>query len=402
MTNTINNWPLVPAGEVLVPVSRPEKVDSATTYRILGAHWYALGLYVKDVLPGLEIRAGEVYRVEKGDFVYNRLFGWKGSFAVASDEHQGCYVSNEFPCFTVRTDRADGRYIWKYFSRSSVWDEVLSLSTGGTPTSRNRLKENELLSMKIPLPPVEEQRRVVARIEELAGKIEEAHALRQQSAKEAEALLSNTRDSIFSVLESDPGVIRPMLGEVARFRTGYAFKSSDYRPEGRLIFRVSNIRADESVDFADSVFLASELESNYADYQLDAGDILMVMVGGSVGKLCIIPPSILPALMNQNMWRINSLDVSKLSREFLFLFLHRCNLMLGVGLTHSTHGHLTLGRYRAQRIPLPSLVEQRRIVTYLDDLQQKTNSLKALQMETSTELDAFMPSILDKAFRGEL
>jgi len=118
-----------------------------------------------------------------------------------------------------------------------------------------------------------------------------------------------------------------MLGEVARFRTGYAFKSSDYRPEGRLIFRVSNIRADESVDFADSVFLASELESNYADYQLDAGDILMVMVGGSVGKLCIIPPSILPALMNQNMWRINSLDVSKLSREFLFFTFYTAAIL---------------------------------------------------------------------------
>lgn len=46
--------------------------------------------------------------------------------------------------------------------------------------------------------------------------------------------------------------------------------------------------------------------------------------------------------------------------------------------------------------------EQRRIVAYLDDLQEQINSLKALQAETSAEFDALMPSILDKAFRGEL
>ena len=94
-------WPQVKLGELLVPVSRPEPVDPFRTYKILGAHWYAQGLYTKDVLAGSEIQAARVYRVEKGDFVYNRLFGWKGSFAFASDENGGCYVSNEFPCFEV-------------------------------------------------------------------------------------------------------------------------------------------------------------------------------------------------------------------------------------------------------------------------------------------------------------
>jgi hypothetical protein len=41
-----------------------------------------------------------------------------------------------------------------------------------------------------------------------------------------------------------------------------------------------------------------------------------------------------------------------------------------------------------------------RIVAHLNELRKKTNVLKALQSETSAELDALMPSILDKAFRG--
>ena len=48
------------------------------------------------------------------------------------------------------------------------------------------------------------------------------------------------------------------------------------------------------------------------------------------------------------------------------------------------------------------LVERRRIVTYLDGLQAKVDALKKLQADTAAELDALLPSILDKAFKGEL
>ena len=55
-------------------------------------------------------------------------------------------------------------------------------------------------------------------------------------------------------------------------------------------------------------------------------------------------------------------------------------------------------------LPIPSLShgEQRRIVAYLDGLQAKIDSLKQLQAKTQAEIDALLPSILDKAFKGEL
>ncbi len=55
-------------------------------------------------------------------------------------------------------------------------------------------------------------------------------------------------------------------------------------------------------------------------------------------------------------------------------------------------------------MPIPDLAleEQRRIVAYLDGLQAKVDALKALQAQTQAELDALLPSVLDKAFKGEL
>ena len=48
------------------------------------------------------------------------------------------------------------------------------------------------------------------------------------------------------------------------------------------------------------------------------------------------------------------------------------------------------------------LDEQRRIIAYLDGLQAKVNALRDLQSTSGEELSALMPSILDKAFKGEL
>ena len=92
-------WSLARLGDVLHPVERPEIVEAAREYRVLGIRWYGNGFFVKDTKLGQEIKAQKVYRVRKGDFGYNRLFAWKGSFAVADLETDSCYVSNEFPCF---------------------------------------------------------------------------------------------------------------------------------------------------------------------------------------------------------------------------------------------------------------------------------------------------------------
>jgi type I restriction enzyme S subunit len=57
---------------------------------------------------------------------------------------------------------------------------------------------------------------------------------------------------------------------------------------------------------------------------------------------------------------------------------------------------------RKAPLPLPTIDDQRRTIAYLDSLQAKVDALKALQAETAAELDALLPAVLDKAFKGEL
>ena len=69
--------------------------------------------------------------------------------------------------------------------------------------------------------------------------------------------------------------------------------------------------------------------------------------------------------------------------------------------SHDTR-KLNTAKLLAFRVPVPPPAEQRRLVAYLDGLQAKVDRLKALQAQTRAELDALLPAVLDRAFKGEL
>lgn len=367
-------WPWVPLKEILTPVSRPENVNPQDTYRILGAHWYAKGLYIKDVRTGSQIQAKHLFRVEQGDFVYNRLFAWKGSFAVATENNHGCYVSNEFLCFTINKNIAEVDYLFKYFSRALIWDEALSLSSGGTPTSRNRLKEEKLLSIKIPFPPLSEQQRIVAKIEELAKKVEEAKGLTWKAIVETKLVLDASIKNLFSKITSHSKIktiVDINYGEGLRKQERIETGIYDVYGSGGLIGK-----HDKCITTTPFVIIGRKGS---------AGEITYSPNGGWV-----IDTAYYAIPKNNKM----------LLTKFFFYSLKSIDIKSGTIVT-AIPG-INRDSIYEKEIAFPSIDKQQRIIKYLDNLQSKIDKLKRFQNETQKELDALMPSILDKAFKGEL
>jgi type I restriction enzyme S subunit len=71
-------------------------------------------------------------------------------------------------------------------------------------------------------------------------------------------------------------------------------------------------------------------------------------------------------------------------------------------ITGSAQPTVPLRGIRKLHFPLPSLTEQQRVVMQLNEVRASATTLQQLQSEAAAELDALLPSVLDKAFRGEL
>jgi type I restriction enzyme S subunit len=367
-------WPKVRLGEVLRPVARAERVDASKEYRLLGIRLEGQGPFLRETLMGTQSSATKLFRVATDDFIYSRLFACRGAFGVISKELNGCYVSGEFPAFIPVPGKIDVEYLKYWFRLPSVIATVDADCSGSTPLTRNRFKENFFLALEIPLPPLAEQRRVVARIEELAAQIHEARTLRRQAAEEAEALGQAGGNSSFIDAKNRFGSKR--LEELTtRISKGESpeWQGFAYQETGPYFIRSQNVLWG-SLDPRNAVHIPEAFHAKLSRSQLRKDDVLINLVGASIGPIFLVH----------------------------FLLSPIAQEAIHGGKVETARPNISLGDVRDLDIPTPPLPEQRRIVAELDALHAEVDGLKRLQVETAAELDALLPAILDRAFKGEL
>lgn len=375
-------------GKLLQEISRKEEVNDDTSYRILGMRWYAKGLFVKEEKPGREIKAQYVYRVETGDIIYNRLFAWKGSFGVAERLHENSYVSNEFPCFQLKTEELNISYLKWYMSQQSFWDEVNRLSTGSSRQSRLRLKQERFLKLKIPVPPIEEQQRIVLRIEHVFAKKSEAIAIR-------ESIKDNGEELLFSVIsEISRNASRGILKEIAPV----VRRQVDVQPN--MDYPELGIRSFGQGTFHKPSIRGSDLGGKRI-YRIEPGDLLFSNVFAWEGAIAVAQPNDIGRYGSHRFITCFP-DPQKATANFLrYYFLSREGMAQIRAASPGAAGrNKTLGikKLEAIKLPLPPLDAQK----HFDKIAERVWRARAIQKQTVEELDAIMPAVLDMAFKGDL
>ncbi len=182
-------------GDLVDSVTHPINVDEETTYRMHGVRWYGQGLFVRESKRGCDLAAKTVYRIRDGDLVYNRLFAWKQSFALAEGVGKA-FVSNEFPVFRVKESLVLPRFLLGVLLTSRTGQQVDAASSGSTPTSRNRLKVPDFLDLTVEVPSMKVQRKVV----EGLALSRQILTLDDEQRVRANALLPAARNEIFSTM----------------------------------------------------------------------------------------------------------------------------------------------------------------------------------------------------------
>jgi type I restriction enzyme M protein len=254
----------------------------------------------------------------------------------------------------IRPDREKLSMLFAfYFLRSQ--ESNINGDSGAVFASINR---SEIEAIEIPMPPLEVQREIVAEIEGY-----------QKIINGAKAVIENYRPQI----PINPEWPLVELGAVSELGRGFAFKSEDYVADGILSFRVSNIGKDRLPDLRNSVYLPADYLSKYKEYSLNEGDFVIVMVGATTGKIGYITKEILPALLNQNMWRFQT-NETVLLKKYLYYALDQLPLFRQGG----ARDYLKMSDFQRNEIALPPLAIQEEIVKEITAEQALVNANKEL------------------------
>lgn len=271
-----------------------------------------------------------------------------------------------------------------------------------TGTRMPRVSMEALKNARIPVPPLDVQKSIVARIEQLTSRIDQVKNLREEALNDTEATIQAALHKILSEGEKE-GWEWKILGDVLRsVRYGISRKANN-EGRGYPIIRMINIK-NGTIDYSDMKFV--ELEENEAsNYFLKIGDILINRTNSYelVGKSGLFDRT------SQHVYASYLIrlrvDETKADPDYINWII---NSRIGKNYVSKTcrraiqQANINAEEIKKMPIPLPSLERQKQVTAFLDSLRHKTESLERYQEETLVEIDSFTQAVLTMAFCGKL
>lgn len=270
-------------------------------------------------------------------------------------------------------------------------------TVSGVGGSLLRARPAFVASIQIPLPPLKEQRRI-------AAILDQAETLRTQR-RTALALLDSLTQSLFFDMFGDPSAedskwSQTQLDVVAELVTGYPFRSEEYvgPDEGIKLCRGANVLPGR-LDWRDMVCWPHEKVKEAEAFHLRAGDIVMAMDRPWISegfKLTKVDASDCPMLLVQRVARIR--PKSEVTNEYLLAVLSHGAFTRHCKPTETTIPHISPNDIRSFSFPLPPLPLQQTFATRIAAIE----ALKATHRRALAALDALFASLQQRAFAGQL
>jgi type I restriction enzyme, S subunit len=398
-------WPKVRLGELLTQRKPDVRVEQTEAYQFAGVYCFGRGVFKSQERSGTSFAYPVLTKLRAGEFTYPKLMAWEGAFGIVPPACDGFHVSPEFPVFEIDQKRLLPDFLGYYFKIPAVWEAVSGGSTG-TNIRRRRLNPSDFLATKFALPPLAEQHRIVARVEEVAAQIQEARGLRRQAADEADQMMAAEERLRWSdAALVDAPILETVCSFLARGRQSEQGESDHY------LIKTQHVQQGRYVPT--TMRLAPHVESkvNAAAVAQDGDTLIACSAAGCLGRVARFRGVGVKASTDTHV-AIARANPDIVHPDYLYAYLRGAqgqhqlrSRERGDWQREKTSFRLTelnLNDLKKVPIPVPPLPEQRRIVAELDAFQTEVDALKHLQAETAAELDALLPAILDKAFNGEL
>ena len=237
------------------------------------------------------------YIIHKGDY----LIGMDGEFNISPWKSADALLNQRVCKISCKTSNILMRYVYRFLVKElkKIEDETPFVTV-------KHLSAKKLNQIKLPIPPLVDQERIVAELDLLSSIIEKKKAQLKE--------LDQLAQSIFYDMFGDPitnekGWEVKTIGDFVNVKGGFAFKSNGYTQSGVRLVQIANVWKD-NLKWDDIVFVSNENANNCSDYLLNKGDIVMAMTRPIIKsleavKIAVVSEEDLPCILNQRVCKFD-------------------------------------------------------------------------------------------------
>ncbi len=282
-------------------------------------------------------------------------------------------------------------------------NEDLLLSKVSRGATVHRLSTEDLKALPVPLPSLEEQKRIVAVLDEAFEGLARARANAEANLQNARELFDQSASTIIeNAVEIYP---KEQLADVTQKITKGSspkWQGIQYVKSPGVLFVTSENVGKNELIFEKTKYVESAFNKKDRKSILSNGDVLTNIVGASIGRTAVFDRNDV-ANINQAVCLIRC-DPDKLVNYFLCFLLNSpyFKRALHAGEVNMARANLSLTFFRELQVPIPPIRQQEMYVQKMKDISEKVGELETAFTTKLDELERLKQSLLQKAFAGEL
>ena len=378
-------WRTVQLGEVLRQKRERVRIEPGKPYKQITVRLWGKGLTLRGTSDGAEIAAESQVAVGESDFLISKIDARHGAFGLVPADLAGAVVSNDFPCFTVRRNLLDPRFL-EWFSKTETFVSVCRQASTGS-TNRVRLKEGRFLGFAIPLPSLDEQQAIASRLDEVHTKLKERTTELAAVVRETNTMLLNAFQEITDGVEYLPlSEVAPLVRRPVEVVLDGEYPELGVRSFGRGTFHKPTLTGADV--------------GNKRLFGIHQDDLLFNIVFAWEGAIAV-PGAEDHGRVGSHRF-LTCVPNPKLAvAEFLrFYLLTPEGLQKVAEASPGGAGrNRTLGIKKAERIhvPVPDISVQKRFVELCAQVEQ----VRAIRASTAKDADALIPAMLHEIFERQ-
>lgn len=335
----------------------------------------------------------------------------------------------------------NSKYVYYMYKSLFMYNQIHDMSAGTTVDTYTIVNVN---MTKIPLPPLAEQKRIVEQIENLFSKLDEAKEKAQAVVDSFEtrkaAILHKAFTGELTARWRDENKPEPANIYLKQFhdsancysrnelkfwenkrlpkswceskisnlfyfagRIGWkGLKAEEYTETGPMLLSVYNLNDGDEVTYHRVYHITRERYEESPEIMVHMGDILLAKDGAGIGKLGYVKELPQEATINSSLLLIRPANVAIPKYVFYALSGPSLQSIVKERITGSATPHLFQRDIKEFVIPIPSMSEQKEIVSILDNVLEKEQQAKEVAEAVIDQIDIMKKSILARVFRGEL